>query len=285
MDNYTVVFVTDQRQKYISEFLPGRIESGLWVDEESEHICIEQIQRATTIVLPTPAAKVSKTMDLSEILKHNLKNCTHVFGGKISREWKDWFLRHNMQCFDFMEDERVALENAYITAEGTVAEILKAGKYAIRGQKIIVTGYGRCGRSVANLLAAMGAKVTVLARSVQNRKQAKADGHNAVDFSYGPEEAYGTRTFVNTVPACVLNRNIIGEMHKDAIIIDIASAPGGTDLVAAKEYGITVVPALGLPGIYTTKSSAKIMADAILRQTSRKNGVGEDKSWIFQIII
>ena len=285
MDNYTVIFVTDQRQQAISEFLPGHVKSEIWTDEESENICIEQIRKATQIVLPTPAAKVSKTKDMAEILKYNLENCRTVFGGKISKEWKNWFEEHGMQCIDFLEDEKTALENAYITAEGAVAEILKASRYSIRGQKIVVTGYGRCGRSVANLLSDMGAKVTVLARSVQNRKSAKADGHNAVDFSYGAEEAYGTRTFVNTVPECVINRHLIYEMHPDAVIIDLASAPGGTDLAAAAEYGITVVPALGLPGIYTTKSSAKIMADAIIRQTSHKPGVREDKSWIFQIII
>ena len=36
------------------------------------------------------------------------------------------------------------------------------------------------------------------------------------------------------------------------------------DLMAAEAYGIKVVAALGLPGLYTTKSSAKVLADAIL---------------------
>lgn len=37
----------------------------------------------------------------------------------------------------------------------------------------------------------------------------------------------------NTVPALVISEPMIREMHSDAVIIDIASRPGGTDLMAA----------------------------------------------------
>ena len=107
----------------------------------------------------------------------------------------------------------------------------------------------------------------------------------AVDFSYGPEEAYGARTVVNTVPALVIREPMIREMHSDAVIIDIASRPGGTDLMAAEAYGIKVVAALGLPGLYTTKSSAKVLADAILEHSKIRQDGKEAKTWIYQIAI
>jgi dipicolinate synthase subunit A len=184
-----------------------------------------------------------------------------------------------------MADPSVVHQNACITAEATLAEILKYSDYSIRGQKILVCGYGKCGREIANLLAAMGAKVTVLARSVQARRLARSEGHEATDFSYGPEEVYGARTIVNTVPAMVLREPMIREMHDDAVIIDIASRPGGTDLMAADRCGIKVVAALGLPGIYTTKSSAKVLADAIRDHCKPKQERKGEKSWIFQIAI
>lgn len=45
-----------------------------------------------------------------------------------------------------MTDAVVVHRNACITAEATVAEILKYSDYSIREQKIIVSGYGRCGQ-------------------------------------------------------------------------------------------------------------------------------------------
>ena len=184
-----------------------------------------------------------------------------------------------------MKDENVVQKNAHITAEATVAEILKYSAYSIYGQKIIVCGYGRCGKSVADLLAAMGAKVTILARSAKARQMARGNGHEAVDFSYGPEEVYGARTIVNTVPAQVIREPMIQEMHKDTVIIDIASRPGGVDLVAAERQEIKVVAALGLPGIYTTKSSAKVFADAVISQMQLQQCKGGGKTWIYQIVI
>jgi dipicolinate synthase subunit A len=226
-----------------------------------------------------------KYEDIAAMLKANLVSCKVLFGGKVDDGWKMWCRDKGILCFDFMEDETVAQKNAEITAEATAAEILTHSRYSIRGQKIIVTGYGRCGKATADLLRAMGAKVTVFARRREARIAARSDGHDAVGFSYGPEEMYGAYSIVNTVPAPVLTETMIAEMHPDTVIYDIASLPGGTDLAAAEAYHIPVIRALGLPGRYTTKSSAKILADAIQRQTLPKQGVREGKSWIFQIII
>ena len=85
--------------------------------------------------------------------------------------------------------------------------------------------------------------------------------------------------------ALVIREPMIREMHSDAVIIDIASRPGGTDLMAAEAYGIKVVAALGLPGLYTTKSSAKVLADAILEHSKIRQDRKEAKTWIYQIAI
>jgi hypothetical protein len=55
--------------------------------------------------------------------------------------------------------------------------------------------------------------------------------------------------------------------------------------MAADHYGIKVVAALGLPGIYTTKSSAKVLADAINAHRKPMEERKGEKSWIFQIAI
>jgi dipicolinate synthase subunit A len=285
MDWRTVIFVTDDRQAGIGEFLPGTAETAQWTDEASENRCIEALRQADCVVLPTPIAKLTKYEDITAILKASLTSCKLLFGGKVEEGWKEWCSSKGILCCDFMEDDDVAQKNAIVTAEATVAEILKHSRYSIRGQKMIVTGYGRCGKATADLLRAMGAKVTVLARSREARIAARKEGHDAVGFSYGPEEMYGAYSIINTVPARVLTETMIAEMHPDTVIYDIASLPGGTDLDAAKKYHIPVISALGLPGRYTTKSSAKILAEAIQRQTLREQGVREGKSWIFQIII
>ena len=55
----------------------------------------------------------------------------------------------------------------------------------------------------------------------------------------------------------------------DAYILDIASKPGGTDFECAKESGIASDLLLSIPGRFSPKSSAYILARAIERFTLR----------------
>ena len=287
MDRYTVIFVTDQRQQYIGDYLPGRCKEGSVRDLSN------LIRNAERVILPTPVLKIDKLQDIRSVVRENLMINREegmipqlmVFGGKFSEEWRQFLEKYEIRYVDFMDEEQVTLENACVTAEAVIAELLFHSRYSIRNEKYIVTGYGRCAKEIAARIALLGGRVTVLARSVRDRKAAKTDGHNAADFSYAPEEAYGTRGVINTVPAMVITESMIREMHKDTVIIDIASKPGGTDKKAAAKYEIPVIEALGLPGIYTPKSSAKILADSVIRHTLPDDVRKEDKSWIFQIII
>lgn len=283
------IFVTDTRQRYIADYLRGTVQTMDWKLKYDETEAAGLLNTCDWIVLPTPVAKIDKHAKITKLLKEELTNKDSekpmVFGGAFTDAWKTFLEQAGITYVDLMKLESVAMKNAHITAEATVAEILKYSDYSISNQKIIVTGYGRCGREIANLLKAMGAKVTVLARGAEVRKQAQAEGHVAVDFAYGPEEVYGARTIVNTVPATVLKEPMIREMHPDTVIIDIASRPGGADLAAAEGCGIQVIPALGLPGIYTTKSSAAILAEAIRGYMGSEQDRKEERSWIFQIVI
>ncbi len=131
--------------------------------------------------------------------------------------------------------------------------------------KVLVTGYGYCGKAIAKRLGALGARVTVLARRKEARKEAKGDGFYAVDFAFGPEEAMGAAMVVNTVPALVVTEKIIRELPRDAYIVDIASGEGGTDFACAREYGIHADHVLGIPGKYAPKESAYILERSVER--------------------
>lgn len=289
MTGNIVIFVTDQRQSNLAAYLPGNVQTLDWRQSLDEDRARTVLRGSTYLVLPVPVTRIERNREVNKILKEELTNENRaewkLFGGVFSPEWRQLCEDAGAAYYDLMADAVVVHKNACITAEATVAEILKYSDYSIRGQKIIVCGYGHCGRQIAASLSALGAKVTVLARSVEARRLARTEGHEAVDFSYGPEEAYGARTIVNTVPALVLREPIIREMHEDAVIIDIASRPGGTDLASAEAYGIKVVAALGLPGLYTTKSSAKVLADAILEHSTIRQDRKEAKAWIYQVLL
>lgn len=269
MGNNTIIYVTDDRQRYLAGFLRGtRIQI-----KSTKDVDINKVDR---IVFPTPFSKLKLDQNEYEQMKYDLsKHQIQIFGGAFPSDW------NVPKTLDFMKDDVVVTKNARITAEATVSEILQNSIYGIKNEKFLIAGFGKCGREIARLLQAMDAKVTVLARSKGARIEAKEMGLDAMDFAYGPDEAYGTRVLINTVPAKVITRRIIDELATDSLIIDIASGAGGCDKQAAERRGIKLVHALGLPGKYTTKASAKILYDCMVRNSSGENIVKEDEPWIY----
>lgn len=285
MERHSINLVMDQRQKYLGEQLGRKVILVPLKEAVSEQFLHEIVETAECIFLPTPVRKLEKIQGEFEKIKQSLIKRQMVFGGVIPDSLQKELEEKEILCWDLMKEETVASANAKVTAEAAICEILQRSSYSIEGQKFVVTGYGRCAKELAVRLGALGGKVTILARRSEARKQAKKDGFCAVDFAYGPEEAYGARTFVNTVPAMVLTEPVFAEMHRDTLVLDLASYPGGCDLTAARKHQIPVVSALGLPGIYTTKTSAAILADAIRSKTVSQENGKKEKSWIFQIII
>ena len=55
----------------------------------------------------------------------------------------------------------------------------------------------------------------------------------------------------------------LSKIHRDTLIIDLASKPGGVDFEAAKELGLHVVWALSLPGRVAPVSAGIIIKDTI----------------------
>lgn len=277
MGKQTILLISDMRQVYLAEILTKRGLSIRCLDIRNPDTIKEQMQKlkdflseAEMLILPIPVTNGIEKKDLNEILNKDVKNGTVVMGGCFLPEQKSILEKRGIHYLDFMEDATVTEENAVATAEGAIAELIMHSPYNIEGAKVIVTGYGCCGKAIAKKLLSLGARVTVLARRSEVRKIAKQDGFYAVDFAFGPEEAMGAVMLVNTVPASVVTKLMIRELPRDAYILDIASAPGGTDFACAKESGIAADLVLGIPGRFSPKASAYILARAIERFTLRE---------------
>jgi len=284
MDRHTVIITADERQEKLASLLYGKKKRCSWEMYQSEKGPSEKVY-----VLPIPTSKMDKDTALKEKLKQELRNVNPndcvVFGGVFDLEWKNFLEEKGITYYDFMKLPEVVEGNAYITAEATVAEVLRFGAYSIEGQRVLVTGYGCCGSLIAKVFSALGAEVIVAARRKEVRKQVLEDGYVACDFVDIKDIIGEVNTVINTVPAMVLTEDLIRRMSTESLIVDIASKPGGTDFEAARRHGITAKLSLGLPGIYTTTSSAKLLKNAIFTYAPLQDDVREEQLWIFQIII
>lgn len=151
----------------------------------------------------------------------------------------------------YYADPIYTVENAALTAEGAAELLMRRTDRSLRGMEVLVAGYGRIGRFLTDILAALGASVTVAAREPLDRASARARGYQSVDIT---ERSSSYDAVLNTIPAPVLQGDYGG-----ALCLDLASVPGGWS------DRTPVLKAPGLPGLYAPKAAADIMAEAIYR--------------------
>lgn len=210
------------------------------------------------VLLPIPQTAKYLQENLSKMQKGQI-----VYGCNFPSLLLKQCEERKIQCVDYMEQEGAASLNAVATAEGAVAEALKAACVSIHGSRSLVMGYGRCGEVLAEKLVAWKAQVTVLDRKEEKRASARAHGCQAMDFTQAEDTMCEYDFIFNTVPALVLDAQLLAHVKKDVTIIDIASKPGGTDFEYCRNHSIDANLCLGLPGKYAPKSSAKILLEVI----------------------
>lgn len=169
----------------------------------------------------------------------------------------------------------IAILNSIPSAEGAIQMAMQATPITIHSSKSFVLGLGRTGWTIAHTLLGMGAHVTGVARKATDLARAYQSGMSPVHFSDLEDEIGKAEIIFNTVPSLVLDRVILEKVARDAVIIDLASIPGGTDFEYAQMLGIKAELAPGLPGIVAPKTAGKILAQVypqlILRQLTTRN--------------
>ena len=131
------------------------------------------------------------------------------------------------------------------------------------GSNNLILGYGRCGKILAHTLKGLGANVSVSYRKQLDLAYISAYNYNPVKFD-DVEKVIGKYDFIfNTIPALVLNKNVLNCVSKNATIIDIAQAPGGVDYNYARSIGLRALYCPGLPGRIAPVTAAEILKEAV----------------------
>lgn len=138
---------------------------------------------------------------------------------------------------DYFAREELAVANAVPTAEGAIQIAMEQLPITIHGARVLVVGFGRVGRALAQRLAALGARVTVAARRYESLAWAQASGYGTEQTGQLAGWLCGYDLVVNTVPALVLGEAELADLKPDCLVLDLASKPGGVDLEAARPVG------------------------------------------------
>lgn len=211
---------------------------------------------------------------IPEHLMEKVEPSTIIILGKSDDDIRRLAEGKNIRLFDILVEETFAILNAIPTAEGAIQRAMEKTDVTLHGANILVLGYGRVGKCLARMLKGIGARVTVEARKPEDLVWIYENGYNGVHLDELDSVLSSQQVIFNTVPHLVLTRDRLKKVDKEAVIIDLASAPGGTDFEAAKELGIRAYLELGLPGIVAPKTAGRIVYSVIKEVLARTQKLG-----------
>ncbi len=233
---------------------------------------ISDIKSADVVILPVPvscddvninAPFADKPIAIEEITER-ISAGTLVLGARFSDNVKEKLESKGIKCVDYLRREELIIKNAIPTAEGALEIALSEMPITLFKSRALVMGYGRVGKVMAEKLHALGAYVSVSARKCEDFAWIEERGMIPVHTSSVSDSIADFDLIINTIPAIVLDEEALGKVRGDALIIDLASKPGGVDFETAKSLGKNVIWALSLPGKSAPITSGKIIKDTII---------------------
>ncbi len=230
LKTFSIPYIIDERMSFAGEYLQSK-----------GYIMVDNVDEADFVLLPIPA---------KDYMFENLDGKIIFYGAG------------DFRGFDYNKLEAFLLENAYLTSEGAIALLKESSEASIYNSEILITGYGRIARALHKALSSMGAKVTVCCRSDKDKTEAHFNGASVTGF----EELKGKNNFdfiFNTVPHLVFTKAELDSLKENALLIDLASFPGGVDTLYCKSKSINLISGKKLPSRYSKKSAGTLIGKTV----------------------
>ena len=265
----------DKRQIYLAKALSSEAHivylNGLEQAEgadDFQHISLPDIGRlCEVVILPLPATRDGKKLNapftsqeifLGQDFAKAVAGCK-VIGGMTSQlpkagTWKQ------ISPLDYYDREELIIGNAMLTAEAAIAIAIQTFPATLNHSSCLVTGFGRIGKWLCHMLKAFHANVDCAARKKSDFMEIENRGCRPIEYK-NISQKYDI--IFNTVPVKVLGKKQLIHQDANTLIIELASAPGGICLEAAKEQNLRVMNAQSLPGKISPKTSGEYIKQTI----------------------
>lgn len=220
----------------------------------------EDLPFHTLHVLPIPSTKDGVHIRATDVpLCSLLAPDGAIVGYALPVTLREEAARIGCAVYDAADDEAFTLDNAHLTAIGTVGYLLTHTERAPKQLRIGILGYGRIGRELCRLLLFLGAQVRVYSGRSDVRQNLGACGietRESTAAEGGPSFA-GLDVLINTAPVAGLIR--VDSEGLPPTVLELASGNNVDEGVA-----FTALPSL--PAAMFPVSAAEAYARSALRR-------------------
>ncbi len=183
-----------------------------------------------------------------------------IFSGIRNNYITEQCKANNLNYYVMMEDSGVTVKNAVPTSEGVISYLITNRKNPIFNSRILVVGYGVCGRDLAKRLKALDANVYTLVRNREKEACAFSDFVTPIYLNELMEQSFDV--IINTVPCQIITDEMLRRFG-GTLMVDIASKPFGFDIECAKRLNEKSAVLPGIPGKYAVCYAGEILGEYI----------------------
>ncbi len=151
-----------------------------------------------------------------------------------------------LQNYNMSDDEELMVANSAAVSEGAIAHLILGSEVPLHRSRVVVMGFGRQSITLCRRLHALGAYVTVVARSGAQRARVREMGMEAVTLGEDEASIRACQFLIYTIPAPVLTRERLSWVPNDAVVEVLTAPPGGVDFAAARDLGVRLIWPRGL---------------------------------------
>ncbi len=275
----------DLRQCYTAEYLHScgfhvtcfhtpdfPYHSGILLEQELS----QALTQAEVILLPTPFSKDGVHLFqadqqhppcLSDELWSSLKPGQILAVYSLSQEKIHELEQKCCKVFQFSLSPVFARENAWLTAEGLLSEVIRYTPFSLSSARTLLLGYGCCGSAIGALFHPLCRSIYLLEQEQEKQGLAEKKGICPIQKEDFSTVLPRCSLVINTIPAAVLEPEWIRELPGSCHIFDIASSPFGFPGTVTEDYLLPYFRLPGLPGRFSPVSAGQAIGKIIERIT------------------
>ncbi len=238
------------------------VKSGFVVKHFKNFTEIDSVICDDFVVLPVPTIGKNGCVNIDnssitlDELYEKISNTSYVISCGASR--------NTHTTIDLNSREEFAYLNAIPTAEGAIYYTLENTERSLFESRVLITGFGRVAKLLADRLRLLCPNITIAARSSKDLSYAEAIGYKCVKLKDLKQKIDGFDIIFQTVPFPIITNEIIEKMDKEALIIELSSKSVGTDYIFAEAKGLKVVHAAALPEKIAPVTAGNILTKSVL---------------------
>lgn len=247
------VVCRDMRMRYAAEVMNS------WADVYLVETAADMLQLPLldALVLPVGGMDAQGNIAMQDGSLHIPASFWHIQGKRLrvysGTTQKAKECHADITCY--MQDEQLIDQNALLTAEGVLYELIGCTAKSIYALQVDIVGYGHCGKAIYQLLKNLHIAVRVIRRQADTRADMLATA---------AWEQCGD-VIIYTALGQLIDEAMLKRWQKHPIILDIAT-PKLFDEALLQRYGIKYKRLPGLPGRFASRSGGMLIADHVRRK-------------------